>query len=84
MDQTWKKNALKTIEGVFRRQFLDDRLTVSETTSPTDIEEWDSLAHVNLLASVENEFGIRFTADDLASIATVGTMLRVLSKRRAA
>ena len=82
MNAAWKEDALQTIARVFRKQFLDDRLCVTESTSPLDIDEWDSLAHINLLASVESEFEIRFTADDMATIDSVAAMLRVISLRQ--
>jgi acyl carrier protein len=80
MNDTWKKNALGKIETIFRDHFLDDSLRVGETTTPADIEEWDSLAHINLLAAVESEFGVRFSADDMAGIDSVASMLQALGR----
>jgi acyl carrier protein len=82
MNDTWKKNALGKIETIFRDHFLDDSLRVGETTTPADIEEWDSLAHINLLAAVEAEFGVRFSADDMAGIDSVESMLEALQRAR--
>ena len=84
MNDTWKKNALGKIETIFRDHFLDDSLRVDETTTPADIEEWDSLAHINLLAAVESEFGVRFSADDMAGIDSVASLLTALARRQTA
>ena len=51
--------------------------------SPLDIEEWDSLAQVNLMAAVEKSFGVRFLADDLVAIDSVAALLTVLKAREA-
>ena len=83
MDTVWKQGALKIIERIFRDQFFDDSLCITENTTPADIEEWDSLAHVNMLASVENAFDIRFTADDMADIDSIAVLLATLLKRGA-
>jgi acyl carrier protein len=82
MNDTWKKNALGKIETIFRDHFLDDSLRVGETTTPADIEEWDSLAHINLLAAVESEFSVRFSADDMAGIDSVASLLAALARRQ--
>lgn len=83
MNEAWKKSALTKIETIFRDHFLDDGLNVTEATTPADIDEWDSLAHINLLATVESVFGVRFSADDMAEIDSVATMLQVLDRLRA-
>lgn len=33
---------------------------INETTSPDVLEKWDSLAHMNLIIALEEEFGIIF------------------------
>lgn len=83
MTDTWKKNALDKIQAIFRDHFLDDSLRVTDATTPADIEEWDSLAHINLLAAVEAAFGVRFSADDMAGIDSVATLLQALQRRGA-
>jgi acyl carrier protein len=84
MNDTWKNDALAKIEAIFRDHFLDDGLRVTEATTPADIEEWDSLAHINLLAAVESAFGTRFSADDMAGIDSVASLLQALARRRSA
>ena len=37
-----------------------------------DVADWDSVAHVKLILSLEEEFGIRFSEDEVSSIQTVG------------
>jgi len=83
MHDDWKQSTLKTIEGIFRAQFLQDHLSVSEDTTPADIEEWDSLAHVHLLIAVEKCFKTRFTVDEMAQMDSVAAMLKVLWDREA-
>jgi acyl carrier protein len=76
-----RQAALQRIEAIIRDHFLDDSLAVTEATSPADIEEWDSLAHVNLLAAVESAFGVRFTAEEMGDIDGVAAMLAALARK---
>ena len=54
--------------GVFRRRIIID-----------DIEEWDSLEHINLLAAVEQEFGMKFNMGQVVSMKTASLFLSILS-----
>jgi len=39
--------------------------------SADSVSTWDSLAHLNLLMAVEQEFGVRFGAQDIADLDSV-------------
>lgn len=50
-------------------------LEVTRSTTADDVEGWDSLAHVNLLFAVEEEFGIRLSQAEMAHLADVGALV---------
>ena len=66
---------LFALQEVFRQVFDDDGLVVTPNTSRRDVADWDSVAHVKLILSLEEEFGIRFTEDEVSSMQTVGDLL---------
>lgn len=66
---------------VFRDVFDDRTIVVNEKTTADDIEDWDSLAHINLVAAVENEFGLRFKMREVSSMKNVGDMISIISER---
>ena len=49
------------LNEVFREVFDDDSITVNAETTAADIEDWDSLTHIQLIAAVEDEFGVKFS-----------------------
>ena len=59
MDTAWKASALHKLEPLFRELFLDDSIRLAESTSPADIDDWDSMAHVTLLSMVEQAFDVQ-------------------------
>ena len=69
-----------TLNEIFRDVFDDDSIIVDETTTAADIDDWDSLTHINLLASVEDEFGIRFQMKDVVSMKNVGEMADLIEE----
>ena len=60
---------------------LDETPELAEDTSAKDIEEWDSLAQIQLVVAIEREFGIKFTSSEMMSWKNVGEMVdTILSK----
>lgn len=66
------------LNEVFRDVFDDESITVTDTTTADDIEEWDSLEHINLLAAVEQEFGMKFDMGQIVTMKNVGEMADII------
>ena len=69
------------INEVFRDTFDDESITVNDATVASDIEGWNSLAHVGLLVNVEECFGIRFSMGEASTMKNVGEMVDVILKK---
>lgn len=72
---------LPRLNEVFRDVFGDSSLSVNENTTSADIEDWDSLEHINLIAAVENEFSLRFKMREVSGMKNVGEMLAIIAER---
>jgi acyl carrier protein len=66
------------IQSVFRLVLGDPALVVTDTTTAADVEGWDSLAHINLMFSLEMEFGIQFAGNEFARFTDVGDLRRAI------
>lgn len=51
---------------------------ISETSSPENIEVWDSLMHMNLILALEEEFGFQFSDEQILQVAQVADFLAIL------
>ena len=69
------------LNEVFRDVFEDDDITVGEDTTSADIEDWDSLEHINLVNAVEQEFGIKFNMGQIVSMKNVGEMVTIIMSK---
>ena len=58
--------------------FDDKDLIVTNDTTANDIEDWDSLEHINLVSAVEREFDIKFTMAQVRGMKNVGEMVEVI------
>ena len=69
------------LNSVFRDIFGDDSISVTADTTSADIEDWDSLAHINLMDAVEHEFGLRFKMREVSSMKNVGDLIMLIAER---
>ncbi len=69
------------LNDVFRTVFDDDSITVHDETTSADIEDWDSLEHIDLIVSIEKEFGMKFTMSETTGMKNVGEMVDIILQR---
>lgn len=75
-----KERVMSKLTELFQELFEDDNIVVTEKTTAKDIEEWDSLAHLELISTVEAEFKIRFTLGEINGFDNVGEMCSCIMK----
>jgi acyl carrier protein len=56
------------IKSVMASVFTCDVSEIGENASPDTIEQWDSLKHMNLIVSLEEEFGVTFSEDEIVEM----------------
>ncbi|MBK8494125.1 MAG: acyl carrier protein [Chitinophagaceae bacterium] len=76
-----KVEILSRLTPVFRKVFGDNSLVITDQLSALDVEKWDSLSHMLLIAEVENEFTIKFKLKDLNKMANVGDMIAIIESK---
>lgn len=69
------------LNRVFQDVFDNETLELEDNTTADDIEEWDSLTHIDLVVAVEREFGIKFSMGEVRKMQNVGEMVDIILKR---
>ncbi len=71
-----------SLQSIFRNVFDDPSMQIAPDLSVTSFPEWDSVAMLEIVLSVEAEFDLRLTTEDIASIRSVADILRLLEMHR--
>ena len=70
-----RKEIFEKLTVIFRDVMDNDEIVLEENTTAEDIEEWDSLAHVQLIEKIEEVFGVRFSAKEMTSWDELGELV---------
>lgn len=73
-----REEVFEKLNEVFRDVFDDETIVVGEGTTSEDIEDWDSLEHINLIAAVEQEFAMKFSMGQVVTMKNVGEMADII------
>lgn len=76
-----REEVLKKVTSIFRTNFDDRTIELTNETSSADIEDWDSLEQVNLVVAIQDEFKIKFTIEEVNSMENVGEMIDFIIKK---
>ncbi len=68
------------LEQLFKEVFNDDSLVLSDEMTSRDVAGWDSVAHMNLMFTIESRFGIQFVGNELADFKDIGELKRYLAR----
>lgn len=66
---------------IFRDLFDDSAIVLGPGTTAADVAEWDSFNHINLIVSIEAEFGVKFQTAELEVMHNVGALADMIQKK---
>lgn len=76
-----EQEVYKELDTVFQDVFDDESIHVTAETTAADIEDWDSLEHINLVVAIENKFNVKFNMGEVTSMKNVGEMVKAIVAR---
>lgn len=75
------KHILNRLNVVISDFFKKEKLTITLTTTANDIEEWDSLNHMNLIRTIEEEFNIEFEFFEVMGFENIGELVKSIEQK---
>ena len=76
-----REEVSKKVQDIFRDVFDDDSLIITDATNSSDIEDWDSLEHISLVVTMENEFDMKFDIKEVNKLENVGGMIDLIMSK---
>lgn len=75
---------MKTIDelqAIFRDIFDDNEIVLNNETTSDDIEDWDSLTHMQLIVEIEQKYNIRFTTAEIKKATNIGEFVQIMEAK---
>ncbi len=76
-----RQDILQKVQDVFCDVLDDENIKLNEEITADDIEDWDSLTHIQLIVAIEKAFNIKFTSKEILSWKKVGEMIDCMYKK---
>lgn len=76
-----KSEVLSKVQDIFRDVLDQEEIVLNESTTANDVEEWDSLTHIQLIVAIEKYFKIKFLSKEILSWKNVGEMVSCIASK---
>ena len=76
-----KTEILEKVQDIFRDVLDNDEIELTMEMSANDIEEYDSLSHIQLVVAIEKTFGIKFNSKEITTWTKIGDMVDSIASK---
>ena len=76
-----KNEILAEVQDIFRDVLDNEDIELANETVADDIEEWDSLSHIQLIVAIEKHFKVKFTSKEILGWKNVGEMVDCIAAK---
>ena len=72
---------MQDVNEVIGLVFATDGAALKDEDTPETVESWDSITHIMLLTSIEEQFGITFSEQEMTEVYTVGDVRKLTAAK---
>jgi acyl carrier protein len=76
-----KPEIMEALTIIFRDVLNSPELVLRDETTAADVENWDSLNHIDLIVAVERKFKVKFLTREVAGLKNVGELADLTQKK---
>ena len=70
----------ETLQLILRETFDEPDLVMTDDMTATDVDKWDSLNHIQLVITVEKQFGVKFKNAEIARLQNIADFKKLIAK----
>lgn len=74
-------NTLTSLQSIFRDILDQPDLVLTPESNANNVEDWDSLAHINLISAIEKHYAIKFALGEPQRLRNAGDMIDLIEKK---
>ncbi len=71
---------LSDLQKIFKTAF-EEEVEISIQTMRDDVDQWDSINHLNLIVELEDSLKISFTKEEIENLDSVKQLLQILAAK---
>ncbi len=75
-----RADILEQISEILKDVFGDNSLKITENTTANDIAKWDSLNHITIMMSIEDQFSIEFDMEKMHTLKNIGAIIDIVAR----
>lgn len=72
---------IEKLTAVFHEVFNDNNIVLNDEMTSKDVENWDSITHMLMVAMVEKTFSIKMKLRDINKVNTVGNLIDLIHEK---
>ena len=76
-----RKDVFQKLKNIFEDVLDEIEIELKESTTAEDVEEWDSLTHIQIINELEKQFKFRFSTQEIESLKNLGDMVNLISEK---
>lgn len=76
-----KIEIINSLTTIFYEIFNDKNIVLRDDMTSSDVENWDSLTHMLMIAKVEEVFNIKIKLKELNKLHTVGDLINIVESK---
>lgn len=77
-----KNEILAKLQVIIREAVDNEDVVITESTTASDVDGWDSLAHVMIVGEIRNVFGVKLTSNEITNLSNVGSLIDLIYNRQ--
>ena len=78
MSKNSNEEILISLTTILKDTFAEPDLSIDFETSAEDVDEWDSLSHIELISNIESHYRVRFALGELQDLKNIGDMIELI------